>query len=139
MMALHMLKIAVGVSDLAELKALQKERRKERGFYAFYTRNMPKREDEILDGGSIYWVIKGQVQARQRIKGFKPIVNQRGRPAVLVTFEAKVTPTQWRPHRAFRGWRYLDSKDAPRDLPKGAKAKGLPPKMEAELRELGLI
>jgi hypothetical protein len=139
MMALHMLKIAVGVSDLVELRALQKERRKERGFYAFYTRNMPKREDEILNGGSIYWVIKGQAQARQRIKGFKPIVNQRGRPAVLVTFEAKVTPTQWRPHRAFRGWRYLDSKDAPKDLPKGAKAKGLPPKMEAELRELGLI
>jgi len=138
-MALHMLKLAVGVSDLAELKQMQKERRKERGVYAFYTRNMPKRQEEILDGGSIYWVVKGQIQARQRIKGFRPIVNRRGRPAVLVTFEAKITPTAWRPHRAFRGWRYFEPKEAPKDLPKGAKAKGLPAKMEAELRELGLL
>ena len=138
-MALHMLKLAVGVSDLAELKELQKERRKERGVYAFYTRNMPKREAEILDGGSIYWVVKGQIQARQRIKGFTPIVNRRGRPAVLVKFEAKITPTQLRPHRAFRGWRYFEPKEAPKDLPKGAKTKGLPPKLEAELRELGLL
>jgi len=138
-MALHMLKLAAGISDLAELKEMQKKRRKERGAYAFYTRNMPKREEEILDGGSIYWVVKGQIQARQRIKGFKPIVNRRGRPAVLVTFEAKLTPTQWRPYRPFRGWRYLEQKDVPKDLPKGAKPKGFPPKMEAELRELGLL
>jgi hypothetical protein len=138
-MALHMLKLAAGISDLAELKQMQKERRKERGVYAFYTRNMPKREDEILDGGSIYWVVKGQIQARQRIKRFKPIINRRGRPAVLVTFEAKLTLTQWRPQRPFRGWRYLEPNEAPKDLPKGAKAKGLPPKMEAELRELGLL
>ena len=78
-MPLHMLKIAAGVSDLAELKELQKERKKERGVYAFYTRNMPKRQEEILDGGSVYWVVKGQVQARQKIKGFRPIVNRRGR------------------------------------------------------------
>lgn len=138
-MALHMLKLAAGIADLAELKEMQKVRRKERGVYAFYTRNMPKREDEILDGGSIYWVVKGQIQARQRIKGFVPIVNRRGRPAVLVKFEAKLTPTRWRPHRPFRGWRYLDPKEAPTDLPKGARAKGMPPKMEAELRELGLL
>jgi hypothetical protein len=87
-MALHMLKIAAGVGDLAELKELQKERKKERGVYAFYTRNMPKRQEEILDGGSVYWVVKGQIQARQKIKGFRPIVNRRGRPAVLVSFEA---------------------------------------------------
>jgi len=138
-MALHMLKLAAGVSDLAELKELQKERRRERGVYAFYTRNMPRREEEVLDGGSVFWVVKGQIQARQRIKGFTPIVNRRGRPAVLVKFEAKITPTQWRPHRPFRGWRYLEPKDAPKDLPKGSKPKGLPPKLEAELRELGLI
>jgi hypothetical protein len=138
-MALHMLKIAAGVGDLAGLKELQKERKKERGVYAFYTRNMPKRQEEILDGGSVYWVVKGQIQARQKIKGFRPIVNRRGRPAVLVSFEAKLTPTDWRPHRPFRGWRYLDAKDAPKDMPKGAKAKGLPPKMAAELRELGLL
>lgn len=138
-MALHMLKIAAGVSDLAELKELQKERKNERGVYAFYTRNRPKREEEILDGGSVYWVVKGQVQARQKIKSFRAIVNRRGRPAVLVAFGAKLTPTAWRPHRPFRGWRYLEAKDAPKDMAKGAKTKGLPPKMAAELRELGLL
>jgi hypothetical protein len=138
-MALHMLKLAAGVGDLAELKALQKERKKERGVYAFYTRNMPKRDEEILDGGSVFWVMKGQIQARQKIKGFRPIVNHRGRPAVLVLLEAKVTPTAWRPHRPFRGWRYLEPDEVPKDLAKGAKPKGLPPKMEAELRELGLL
>jgi hypothetical protein len=85
-------------------------------------------------------VVKGQIQARQRIKGFRPIVNRRGRPAVLVSFEAKLTPTDWRPHRPFRGWRYLDPKEAPKDMRKGAKAaKGMPAKMAAELRELGLL
>lgn len=138
-MALHMLKIAAGVSDLAALKELQKERKRERGVYAFYTRNMPKRQEEILDGGSVYWVVKGHIQARQKIKGFRAIVNSRGRPAVLITFEAKLTPTDWRPHRPFRGWRYLEPKEAPKDMPKGAKTKGLPPKMAAELRELGLL
>lgn len=138
-MALHILKLASGVGDLAELRELQKERRKERGLYAFYTRNMPKRQDEILDGGSVFWVIKGQIQARQRIKGFLPIVNRRGRPATLVKLEAKLTPTQWRPHRPFQGWRYLEPKDAPKDMARGGKTTGLPPKMEAELRELGLL
>jgi len=138
-MPLHMLKIAAGVADLAELKELQKERKRERGVYAFYTRNRPKREEEILDGGSVYWVVKGQIQARQKIKGFRSIVNRRGRPAVLVSFEAKLTPTDWRPHRPFRGWRYLEAKDAPKDMAKSAKTKGLPPKMAAELRELGLL
>jgi hypothetical protein len=138
-MAVNLLKLAAGVTDLAELKALQKERKKERGFYAFYTRNMPKREAEILDGGSVYWVIKGQIQARQRIKGFSPIINSNGRPAVLVAFEAKITPTQWQPRRPFRGWRYLEENEVPKDDPKGAQTKGLSPKMAAELRELGLI
>jgi hypothetical protein len=138
-MALHMLKIAAGVSDLAELKELQKERKKERGVYAFYTRNMPKRQEEMLDGGSVFWVVKGQIQARQKIKGFRSIINHRGRPAVLITFEAKLTPTDWRPHRPFRGWRYLNPTEAPKDMPKGAKTPDLPPKMLAELRELGLL
>ncbi len=138
-MALHILKLAVGVGDLAELREAQRERRAERGFYCFYTRNTPRREEEILDGGSIYWVIKGYVQARQRIRGFVPIVNRRGRPAVLVKLEAKITPTAGQPRRAFQGWRYLDPKDAPRDQPKTTRGKEIPPAMARELRELGLL
>ena len=83
-MPVNLVKLAVGVGDLAELRRVQRERRRERGFYCFYTRNMPRRQEEILDGGSVYWVIKGHVQVRQRIRGFVPIINRRGRPAVLV-------------------------------------------------------
>jgi hypothetical protein len=138
-MTLHLVKLAVGVGDLAELRKLQVERRKERGFYCFYTRNMPRREEEVLDGGSVYWVIKGYVQARQRIRGFVPIVNRRGRPAVLVKLEAKIVPTEGQPRRAFQGWRYLLTDEAPRDQPKAGRGKGIPPAMARELRELGLL
>src|ERR1700691_5991156 len=99
-MALHLVKLAVGVSDLAELHRLQREPRKQPGFYCFYTRHLPRRQDEVLDGGSIYWVIKHHVQVRQRIRGFVPIVNQDGKPAVLIKIEAKLTPTAWQPRRA---------------------------------------
>ena len=138
-MTVHLLKLAVGVSDLAEMREAQRERREERGLYCFYTRNLPRRQDEILEGGSVYWVVKGMIQVRQRIRGFMPIVNRRGHPAVLVKIEAKLTPTEPRLHRAFQGWRYLEPSEAPRDLPKGGKISGMPPDMARELRELGLI
>ena len=138
-MTLHLLKLAVRVGDVAELKKLQRERAKERGFYCFYTRNMPRRADEVLEGGSIYWVIKGYVQARQRIRGFVPIVNRRGRPAVLVKLEAKVTLTDVVPRRAFQGWRYLEPKEAPKDRAKGKRGAEMPAAMAQELRELGLL
>jgi len=138
-MTLHLLKLAVGVGDLVELRKLQRERRVERGFYCFYTRNTPRREEEVLDGGSVYWVIKGYVQARQRIRGFVPIVNRRGRPAVLVKLEAKLVPTEGQARRAFQGWRYLLPSEAPRDRPKSGRGKDIPPAMARELRELGLL
>lgn len=138
-MALHLLKLAVGVSDLAHLRKLQRERAKERGFYCFYTRNMPRRQDEVLDGGSVYWVIKGYIEARQRIRGFVPIINRHGRPAVLVKLEAKLVPVVTQPRRAFQGWRYLTPEEAPADRPKGRRGGDMPPTMARELRELGLL
>lgn len=138
-MTVHLLKLAVGVEDVAELREVQRQRRKERGIYCFYTRNTPRREDEVLDGGSVYWVIKGFIQVRQRIRGFVPIVNRRGRPAVLVKLEAKLVPTEYQPRRAFQGWRYLTPKEAPSDRPKAPKGTEMPSGMARELRELGLI
>ena len=138
-MTVHLLKLAVGIEDVSELRAAQRERKKERGFYCFYTRNMPRREEEILDDGSIYWVIKGFIQVRQRIRGFVPIVNRRGRPAVLVKLEAKLTLTEYQPRRAFQGWRYLAPGEAPRDRPKGQRSGEMPAAMARELRELGLL
>jgi hypothetical protein len=138
-MALHLIKLAVGVHNLAEMRKLQRERAKERGFYCFYTRNMPRRQDEVLDGGSIYWVIKGYIEVRQRIRGFVPIVNRDGRPAVLVKLEAKWSATVAQPRRAFQGWRYLTPADVPADRPKGERGMEMPPAMARELRDLGLL
>ena len=139
-MALHFIKLAVGVDDVAHLRQVQKERRRERGQCVFYTRHMPRRSAEILDGGCIYWVIKGYVRVRERILGFVPVVEDDGERYTLVRYDPKFVETEWQPKRPFQGWRYLQPKDAPPDRPAGAAAAdGLPPAMLQELRSLGLI
>jgi hypothetical protein len=139
-MPLNLIKLAVGVADLAEMAALQRERRRERGRYGFFTRNMPKRAEELLDGGSIYWVIKGQVRVRQLLKRFHAREDDEGRAYVIVEYDPKLVPVMPRRHRPFQGWRYLEAKEAPRDLPKGAKGDDeLPAALARELRELGLL
>jgi hypothetical protein len=139
-MALHLIKLAVGIDDIADLARVQKARKKERGRYGFFTRNMPKRIDELLEGGSIYWVIKGHVRVRQRLKRFHAMADEEGRGYVIVEYLPTIFLTVPRRHRPFQGWRYLEPKIAPPDLPKGARGDDeLPAGMAEELRELGLL
>jgi hypothetical protein len=139
-MALNLIKLAVGVDDVKHLRELQKERRRERGRYVFYTRHLPRRRDEILDGGSIYWVIKGYVRVRQRILGFIPVEEEDGERYCLVRYDRKLVETVWQPKRPFQGWRYLLPKDAPADRPSHAAGDDeLPPGIAQELRNLGLL
>lgn len=139
-MALHLIKLAVGVDDVPHLRKLQKERRRERGRSVFYTRHMPRRSEEILDGGSIYWVVKGYVRVRQRILGFIPVVEDDGERYTMVRYDPKLVETVWQPKRPFQGWRYLLPKDAPPDRPARAAAEDrLPDAMAEELRSLGLL
>ncbi|HXZ00949.1 MAG TPA: DUF1489 domain-containing protein [Stellaceae bacterium] len=139
-MALHLIKLAVGIEDVAQLRKVQKERRRERGRSVFYTRHMPRRREEILDGGSIYWVIKGYIRVRQRILGFIPVVEDDGERYCLVRYDPKAVETVWQPKRAFQGWRYLLPKDAPADRPaRAATEDKLPDAMAEELRALGLL
>jgi hypothetical protein len=139
-MALHLIKLAVGIDDVPHLRQVQKERRRERGHCVFYTRHMPRRSAEILDGGCIYWVIKGHVRVRERILAFTPVIEADGERYTLVRYDPKLVETEWQPKRPFQGWRYLQPKDAPRDRPVGAAAADdLPPKMMEELRALGLL
>ena len=140
-MALHLVKMAVGVGDFAELRRLQKQRRKERGRYCFFTRNMPRRVEEVLDGGSIYWVIKGHVQARQRLLRFTPMIEEEdGRRYVAVEYDKELVPVLWQPKRPFQGWRYLEPRHAPPDRAIAAAGNDdLPTEMAAELRSLGLL
>jgi hypothetical protein len=139
-MALHLIKLAVGVDDVAHMRALQKQRRKERGMACFLTRHTPRRGEELLDGGSIYWVIKGQVRVRQRLLAFHPAVGADGEVRCAAEYDPALVETLWQPRRPFQGWRYLLPRDAPPDRPAGrAGDEEMPPAMVQELRALGLL
>ncbi len=144
---LHLLKMAVGVASLDELRERRTERIARLGGSWVYTRNHPRRADAVLGGGSLYWVIRGQVRVRQRVTGFRSERDDKGRPYCLIVVDPELVPTQWRPWRPFQGWRYLISADAPPDLAAEfgsadlAAAGGeqtLPERLLAELRALGL-
>jgi hypothetical protein len=97
----------------------------------------PKQKAALLDGGSLYWVIKGSVQVRQRLLDIRPFVNEAGVGRCRLVLDLKLVPTEWQPKRAFQGWRYYRAEDAPTDLKPGAR-NDLPPALRAELAELGL-
>jgi hypothetical protein len=138
---LHLLKMAVGAADLDELRRFRAERTAERGWSAVYTRNRPRREAEVLDGGSLYWVIRGQIRARQRVLGFHAEHDDNGRAYCLIETDPEVVATQLRPFRPFQGWRYLRPADSPPDAWGSGNLGGdRPPEaMLKELRDLGLI
>jgi hypothetical protein len=100
----------------------------------------PKRQAE-LEGGSLYWVIKGVIQVRQKLIGFEDGARDDGSPCCHILLERKLVPVRPVPRRAFQGWRYLTGDDAPADLGKGGSGDvaALPPEMRCALTELGLI
>jgi hypothetical protein len=139
-MPLHLIKIAVGAETVEDMRRWQKERLAKHGRLFHITRHKPKLEAEILDGGSIYWIIKSFVRVRQRIIGFEETTWPKRGKCCLLLLDKTLVPTEMQPRRAHQGWRYLKAAEAPRDLPKGAKPqKEPPPKMAAELRALGLL
>jgi hypothetical protein len=138
--ALHLIKIAVGAETIDDMRQWQRERLAKHGRLFHITRHKPRLEAEILDGGSIYWIIKSFVRVRQRIIGFEETSWPKRGKVCLLLLDKKLVPTEFQPRRAHQGWRYYKAAEAPRDLPKGAKAqKEPPPKMAAELRALGLL
>lgn len=145
-MSLNLIKLCVGCDSVAELSSWikqrlkQKKARKEKPEHIHTTRMVPKRVDELLDGGSLYWVIRGQVMCRQDLVAIRPFVDKDGVGRCRLVLRPKVVPVEPRPFRAFQGWRYLDSKDAPRDLDRAAPGtRNMPEQMRRELRELGLL
>ena len=143
-MTLHLIKLSVGTESIADLADWQKKRAAERkkkggpGDIMHITRMTPKRADDVLDGGSIYWVIKGQIAVRQRLLELRAITRN-GVPHCALVLDKTLVPTERRFHRAFQGWRYFDPKDAPRDLRRGGRVSELPETLHAELASLGLI
>lgn len=136
-MALHLLKLAVGIDNIDQLRRIRAVRAQERGSHWVHTRNRPRRADEVLAGGSIYWVIRGQIRVRQRVIGLRGGRDDSGRPYCLIEVDEELVATVPRHCRPFQGWRYLSPADAPLDRPRGAPT--LPEDMLAELRALGLL
>lgn len=147
-MPLHLVKLCVGaqsIEDLAQWQAgrLAEAKKDKAGpgqlFHTTY--QAPKRTQELLDCGSIYWVIKGVIQARQRLVGFEEGTKGDGRRCCLLLLDPELVPVRPTPRRAFQGWRYLTDEDAPPDLKGGMDAglAGMPPRMRRELAELCLL
>ncbi|MCO5093043.1 DUF1489 family protein [Bosea sp. (in: a-proteobacteria)] len=145
-MPLHLLKLCVGaesITDLEEWIAERMAQRRARGEPAeqlHTTRMVPRKVAEILDGGSLYWVIKGQVSARQRLIDIRPFTDGEGIGRCHLVMEPVVVPVEPRPYRPFQGWRYLEAKDAPRDLADhGGDLGEMPEALRRELAGLGLL
>ena len=146
-MPLHLIKLSVGTDSIEDLEdwiklklAEQKKRGVKKPERFHTTRMVPKRADELTGGGSIFWVIRGEVMCRQTLVAVRPFVDKAGVGRCRLVLEPKVVPVEPRPWRAFQGWRYLPAKDAPRDLDRVAPgARAMPETMRRELRELGLL
>lgn len=140
-MALHILKLCVGADSVEDLSDWQDSQRPRwpRGCAIHVTRMWPKREAEVLDGGSLYWVIKGVILCRQRLLALEQVEGGDGITRCALVLDAEIIRTEAAPRRPFQGWRYLDPREAPRDLPKGrAVDDALPVDMARALAEIGL-
>jgi hypothetical protein len=143
-MTMHLIKLSVGPDALSDLADWQTQRLRElkrageKPELVHITRQTPKRAGELLDGGSIYWVIKGWLCARQRLLELRPLVRD-GVPHCGLVYDRELIRVRPRKHRPFQGWRYFDPKDAPPDLRKGSGEEEMPEEMRRELSELGLL
>jgi hypothetical protein len=135
-MALNLIKLCVGVEDLGDLAREHAGRATD----DHVTRMFPKRRDEILKGGSLYWVIRGLIQCRQPIIDLEAVRGDDGIDRCRIVYDTKSILVRPTPRRAFQGWRYLEAADAPPDLKRSAgDSTGMSPKMRRELAELGLL
>ena len=146
-MTLHLIKLCVGVASIEELAAWQAERLRQRRragekrpnlFHRTF--QMPKRRAELLEGGSLYWVIKGIVQVRQPLLDIAEGSKEDGTPCCLLILKNELIAVRPTPRRAFQGWRYLAAAEAPPDLKAGSRGiTAMPPKLRKQLAELGLL
>lgn len=137
----HILKLCVGAESVEDLAAWQAQNAHlwPKGRAIHVTRMWPKREAEVLGGGSLYWVIKGQILARQRVLDLEPVQGSDGVTRCALHLDPEIIRTSPALRRPFQGWRYLAPEDSPRDLPQGRAADdALPEDLARALAELGL-
>jgi hypothetical protein len=135
-MPLHLIKLCVGADTPEDLRLWRAQRAAAGHRPIVHTRQTPKRADEISDGGSLFWVFKGQVLIRQPVLAIETIGEGQARRCEILLADDMIR-TAPQPRRAFQGWRYLEPKDAPPDLPGGDTDAAIPQDLARELRELG--
>ena len=139
---LHMMKLSVGPKDVATLARLQAERARS-GRLRHVTRMVPRRAEEIVAGGSIYWVVAGLLCVRQRIVAIEEARKDDGTRGAALVLDPGLVAVEPRPVKAFQGWRYLEVAAAPADVAAGKPGveglEALPPKLRRELAILGLV
>jgi hypothetical protein len=145
-MSLHLLKLCVGAESVADLEGwiaarMADQRRAGQAVEQRHTTRMvPKRLAELLDGGSLFWVIRGQVAARQRLLDVRPFKDGDGIGRCHLVLDPAVVAVETRPCRPFQGWRYLDPATAPADAGRGdPDLVAMPEALRRELRDLGLM
>ena len=145
-MPLHLLKLCVGAESVADLEEWTGQRLAQRRAarqpveLSHITRMVPTRIDDLIPGGSLYWVIKGEVACRQALLAVRPFVDGEGIRRCHLVLDPQVVKVAPRPSRPFQGWRYLKAAEAPADLDTGTRSGDpLPEYMERELRALGLL
>ena len=140
---LHLIKLSVGPKEVAELAALQARRAAADPPLRHQTRMAPKRAAELLEGGSIYWVVAGFVRVRQRLLDVREERWDDGSACAGLVLDPELVPVELRPQKPFQGWRYLPAEAAPPDLPRGTSPasglEALPPALRRELQALCLI
>ena len=139
---INLIKLSVGSESIETLADWQEMRMAELpdGLPRHVTRMWPKREKDILNGGSIYWVIKGVVQCRQRVLRMDEVIGEDGIRRCAIILDPELHRTQGALKRPFQGWRYLKPEDSPPDLPKGRKSEdALPAELNRALAEIGVL
>ena len=137
-MTVHLKKLSVGSASVDGLRALQAQRLTNVGRLIHITRNRPRRVEELLNGGSIYWIIKGVMMARQAIVDFVEAERADGSPACGIVLSPEIVTVVPTRMRIFQGWRYLEVADAPIDIATDID-EDMPSEFVAELRELGIF
>ena len=141
---IHLIRMAAGIASLGELRQRQLDRISKSGksgkLYAF-TRNMPKKVNELTEGGSIYWVIKRFIRARQMIISIEKQTNEEGRAFCAIHLDTELVPVMPRRQKSFQGWRYYKDEETPSDIDRSGASnfEDIPPEMVQELKELCLI
>ncbi len=143
--AVNLVKLCVGVDSVAELQQWQETRAAQRTADGIdprprhITRSWPKQADALLDGGSLYWVFKGLVLARQKVVALEEKIGDDGIRRCALILDPELIRTVPQPRRPFQGWRYLSVEDAPADLDDNSQSDTMPTELMAELAEIGVL